>query len=40
MDFGPGGKLLIDTEENRYVVPDVAALPGPDQEKFLHYVYW
>jgi ATP-binding cassette subfamily B protein len=40
IDFGPDGKMLIDTEENRYVVPKVDALPAADREKFLHYVYW
>jgi ATP-binding cassette subfamily B protein len=40
IDFGPDGKMLIDTEENRYVVPKVSGLPAPDREKFLHYVYW
>jgi len=40
VDFGSDGKMLIDTEENRWVVPDVAALPAADREKFLHYVYW
>jgi ABC-type multidrug transport system ATPase subunit len=40
VDFGSAGKMLIDTEENRWVVPDIALLPGPDREKFLHYVYW
>ena len=40
VDFGPGGKMLLDTEENRFVVPDVAGLPRADQDTFLHYVYW
>ena len=40
IDFGENGKLLIDTEENRYLVRDIAALPPADQEKFLQYVYW
>jgi hypothetical protein len=40
IDFGSDGKMLIDTEENRYVVPKVSGLPAPDREKFLHYVYW
>jgi ATP-binding cassette subfamily B protein len=39
-DFGPDGKMLIDTEENRWVVPRLDDLPGPDRERFLHYVYW
>ncbi|MFY8221541.1 MAG: DUF1854 domain-containing protein, partial [Pirellulales bacterium] len=40
VDFGADGKMLVDTEENRWVVPQVDALPKPDREKFLHYVYW
>ena len=40
VDFGPDGKMLIDTEENRWAVPDIRALPAADREKFLHYVYW
>jgi len=39
-DFGSDGKMLVDTEENRWVVPRVDALPPADREKFLHYVYW
>ncbi len=40
IDFGENGKLLIDTEENRYLVRDIAQLSTVDQEKFLQYVYW
>jgi ATP-binding cassette subfamily B protein len=40
VDFGSDGKMLIDTEENRWVVPRVADLPRPDEERFLQYVYW
>jgi ATP-binding cassette subfamily B protein len=39
-DFGIGGKLLVDTDENRWVVPRIDALPQPDRERFLQYVYW
>jgi ATP-binding cassette subfamily B protein len=39
-DFGSDGKMLVDTEENRWVVPRVDALPPADRERFLHYVYW
>ena len=39
-DFGAGGKMIIDTEENRWVIPAVESLPEPDRERFLHYVYW
>ncbi len=40
MDFGTDGKMLVDVEDNRWVVPRVAALPKPDRERFLQYVYW
>jgi ATP-binding cassette subfamily B protein len=40
IDFGEDGKLLIDAEDNRWVVPTLAALPKPDREKFERYVYW
>ena len=40
IDFGENGKLIVDTEENRYLVRDIAALSPADQEKFLQYVYW
>jgi hypothetical protein len=40
VDFGEDGKLLIDAEDNRWVVPDLAALPKADREKFERYVYW
>jgi ATP-binding cassette subfamily B protein len=40
IDFGERGKLITDTEENRYVVADVERLPKADREKFLQYVYW
>jgi hypothetical protein len=39
-DFGTGGKMLVDTDENRWVIPVVESLPEPDRERFLHYVYW
>jgi ATP-binding cassette subfamily B protein len=39
-DFGGDGKMLIDTEENRWVVPRVDDLPKADRERFLQYVYW
>ena len=40
IDFSENGKLIIDVDDNRYIVEDVDALPKRDQEKFLHYVYW
>jgi ATP-binding cassette subfamily B protein len=40
IDFGPDGKLLIDAEDNRWVVPRLEDLPKADREKFERYVYW
>jgi ATP-binding cassette subfamily B protein len=40
LDFGNGGRMLIDSDENRWVIPRVDDLPKADQERFLHYVYW
>ncbi len=40
IDFGENGKLIIDTEENRYLIRDVSALSAADQERFLQYIYW
>lgn len=40
IDFGSDGKMLVDTEDNRWVVPRVQDLPNPDRERFLQYIYW
>ena len=32
--------MLVDMEENRWVVPRIDDLPPADRERFLHYVYW
>ena len=40
VDFGTNGKMLVDTEDNRWVVPRVTDLPQPDRDQFLRYVYW
>lgn len=39
-DYGPSGKMLLDTEENRYLIPDVNALPEEDRRLFLRHIYW
>lgn len=40
IDFGDNGKMIIDSEENRFLVRDVESLPPRDRERFLQYVYW
>jgi ABC-type multidrug transport system ATPase subunit len=39
-DYGREGKLLIDVDDNRYVVPDIDALPRAQQLLFRRYIYW
>lgn len=40
LSYGDNGKLLIDTDDNRYVVEDIGKLDERDREVFLQYVYW
>jgi len=39
-DYGPSGKMLLDTDENRYLVPDVQELPENERRLFQRYIYW
>ena len=39
-DYGTAGKMLLDTEENRYLVSDVNALAENERRLFLRYIYW
>jgi ABC-type transport system involved in Fe-S cluster assembly fused permease/ATPase subunit len=39
-DFGERGKVLLDLDDNRYLVPDVEALPSRERDLFQRYVYW
>jgi hypothetical protein len=39
-DFGANGKVLLDLEDNRYLVPNVDELPKRDRELLQRYVYW
>ncbi len=40
IEFGDNGKLILDTNDNRYLVRDVEALEPRDRERFLQYIYW
>ncbi len=40
VDFGEHGKVLLDVFDDRYIVPDVSALPPRDRELFLRYIFW
>jgi hypothetical protein len=39
-DFGENGKVLLDVYENRYIIPDISALPKPDREALTRFIYW
>jgi hypothetical protein len=39
-DYGSAGRMLVDTEENRYLVRDVEALPERDRGLFMRFIYW
>jgi hypothetical protein len=39
-DYGRRGKVLIDVEENRYLIPDIEALPPRERNEFQRYIYW
>jgi ATP-binding cassette subfamily B protein len=39
-DFGTRGKVLLDLEDNRFLVPDVDGLPPRERELLQRYVYW
>jgi ATP-binding cassette subfamily B protein len=39
-DFGERGKVLLDLDDNRFLVPDVEALPPRERDLFQQYVYW
>jgi hypothetical protein len=40
VNYGPRGKVLIDVDENRYLIPDVEALPARQVSEFRRYIYW
>ena len=33
-------KLILDVDENRYIIPDMGELPSRERELFERYVYW
>jgi ABC-type glutathione transport system ATPase component len=39
-DYADRGKVLLDVEENRYVVPDVSKLPYAERKLFERWIYW
>lgn len=39
-DFGTSGRVLLDVEDNRYLVPDLARLAELERALFERFVYW
>lgn len=39
-DYGSRGKMLLDTDENCYLIPDVEALSARERAMFERYIYW
>ncbi len=40
LEYGTTGKVLLDAFENRYIIPDVSALPASDRLEFTSFIYW
>lgn len=40
LDHGKSGKVLLDAHGNRYVIPDMGALPKADRERLVRFIYW
>ena len=40
VDYGPRGKVLIDVENNRYLIPDLQELPPKERQDFQRVIYW
>lgn len=39
-DYGESGKMLLDTEDNRYLIPNVEELPVAERDLVRKYIYW
>ena len=39
-DYGRRGKVLIDVDENRYLIPDLDVLTTRERNEFQRYIYW
>jgi hypothetical protein len=40
VDYGRGGKILLDVDENRYLIPELDKLPERDRRDFQRFIYW
>ena len=40
VDYGQKGKVLIDVDDNRYLIPDTEAMPLKERTDFTRYIDW
>ena len=40
VDFGQNGKVLIDVDDNRYLIPNLDLLSTRERVEFQRYIYW
>jgi len=40
LEYGKDGKVLLDTFDNRYVIPTLQELPLADRNRLMRYIYW
>lgn len=39
-EYDEHGKVLLDALDNRYIIPDVTALPESDRKELIRFIYW
>lgn len=39
-DYGEFGRVILDTDDNRYIIPDLRLLLPDEYKAFTRYVYW
>ena len=40
LEYGRNGKVLLDTFNNRYIIPSVKELPSADRNRLMRFIYW
>ena len=40
IDYGNGGKVLLDVFDNRFIIPSVSDLSKADQDRLKRFIYW
>jgi len=40
VDYGRNGKVLLDVDDNRYLIPDLKKMPTKEFTEFQRFIYW